>query len=177
MLLQAEEPVELQFSNQASAILPASSGNNDNTKISKRKVMKNIVNKRKKNKKSSNYNPLLPESTELSDDDNDDNKDIEINVSSKPSTKHPFTLITKTSKTKETPPSKLFNIYCMLLVSNAFLIGSFLLFIHDYIVDGIGIIMIIVGLGLNAYTIWKFCGQRICPMLFKHENKFRLQLF
>eukprot|EP00486_Rosalina_sp_Unknown_P007932 CAMPEP_0201588116 /NCGR_PEP_ID=MMETSP0190_2-20130828/151578_1 /ASSEMBLY_ACC=CAM_ASM_000263 /TAXON_ID=37353 /ORGANISM="Rosalina sp." /LENGTH=68 /DNA_ID=CAMNT_0048039627 /DNA_START=21 /DNA_END=224 /DNA_ORIENTATION=+ len=67
LLQQKEEPIALQFSNNA-AILPASNGGNNDSKISKRKV-KNIVNKRKKNKNSSNYNPLLPESTQLDDDE------------------------------------------------------------------------------------------------------------
>mmetsp|Transcript_41051 Transcript_41051/g.36222 ORF Transcript_41051/g.36222 Transcript_41051/m.36222 type:complete len:454 (+) Transcript_41051:26-1387(+) len=167
LLQQKEEPIALQFSNNA-AILPASNGGNNDSKISKRKV-KNIVNKRKKNKNSSNYNPLLPESTQLDDDE------INIKISSKPTQKIShngiFTLTTNTSKTIETEPSKFYNIYVFLVISNVFLIGSFLLFVHNYVVDAIGILMIIVGFALNLYTIWTFCGQRLCPRLFKHENQ------
>lgn len=169
MLLEQEEPSALEFSNNNAAILPASNigNNNDDIQISKRK-MRNIVNKRKKNKNSSNYNPLLPESTELDDDD------VKIKISSKPIRIHPFTLITTTSKTIETEPSKFYNIYCMLVVSNIFLVGSFLLFVHNYVVDVIGILMIIVGAFLNLYTIWTFCGQKLCPRFFKHENQLSL---
>ena len=102
-----------------------------------------------------------------------DKNDIEIKIiSSKPITVHPFTLITTTSKTIETATSKFYNIYCMLVISNIFLVGSFLLFVHNYIVDAIGILMIIIGFGLNLYTIWTFCGQKLCPRFFKHQNQF-----
>ena len=157
MLLEREEP-EPQFI-QPAAIAIASS----NTKISKNKIQR-IVNKQKKK----NKNPLLP----LSDQQDEYNNTEELEKEWTQSRIHSFKLITNTSKTTETPPSKFQNLYCLLFVANSFLLGSCLLFAHDVFYHIIAILMMFIGALLNVYTFWIYCGERLCPRLFKHENEF-----
>eukprot|EP01084_Bolivina_argentea_P098408 176862_1 len=155
---QGKETKDVQFF-QPAAIAIATNPNDDTNK----KKYKPKTNRKKKSIKDPNYNPLLPENE----------KPLDEPIPPKPTFIHSFTLTTNTSKTTIKKQTKCYNIYCMLLLSNIFLIGSFLLFIHNYIVDAIGILLIIIGFILNLYTIWTFCGEKLCPKVFKHENILR----
>ena len=176
MLLSNNNAVELEIS-EPKAIIPSTT----TSTIPKPKRLKprmprkvqDIINKKNVQKAARNYNPLLPEA------DDYDIKDVDLNNDDDKENKteervHSFELITHCSQQIEKKQPKYYNIYCMLLVSNILLFGIVLLFMHNYIADAVAVLLILVGCGLNAFTIWTFCGQKLCPRFFQHTNKLKL---
>jgi len=136
-------------------------------KTSKLKAMVPTRNKRRP--PAVDANPLLSDSDQSqSDEENPPNRS---NNDASMARIHNFVLMTYSSKTRDEPPSKCFNVRNAFCCSNIPLLFLAFVFLGSDFAYGVAVVSAVVVILLNVTTLWKFCGDRLLPSCFKHDTE------